>query len=433
MLTVAVAAWLVVALAGCGEAIVVSPAPSRVSRVGEHPIVAPSGDLVGTATIGRVSDRVATIDVVLSSADLVHPWGIYDQAKCEPPVADHDAPFQFADIENGSRSEEVETSALLGYPANLVVLVFSDGVAGLFGCANLGPPSLEVTAAPSGEGCGGQAAPGSVAATSSDIAYSRDELNNADIYRLDAGGAAEVRLTNALGPDSKPSWSPAGDRIAFRTSRDGQDEIYVMNADGSCQRNLTDSPVDDRSPAWSPDGCRIAFDHFFTPSLQDIAVMRPAGGPIQRLTTRSGEYAAWSPDGRQIAFASARTGDYDLFIVNADGTGEHAIAPAAGYQMYPAWSPDGQWIAYETGPQSIDQLQIHVMHPDGTGDRAITADEATNRFPAWSADGRLAWSASGIITTLDLDHGPPRSIGPGQFPAWRAWAVGKPSCPAASG
>lgn len=156
--------------------------------------------------------------------------------------------------------------------------------------------------------------------------------------------------------------------------------------------------------------------------------MSPLGGPVKRLTTRSGEYPAWSPDGAQIAFASSRTGDYDLYIVNADGSGEHPIARAPGYQMYPAWSPDGNWIAYETGPESIDRLQIYVMRPDGSDDHAITSDDATNRFPAWSAEGRLAWTASGTLTILDSDVGTPRAIGPGQFPAWRAWASGTPSC-----
>jgi hypothetical protein len=423
---------LVLVLAGCqpAEAPVASgtasPSSGGVARLGPHAILSPAGVSLGTATIRRVSNLRTTIDLVLDSADQVHPWGIYDQVACVPPPIDHDAPFQFADIEHGARTEDVETDAFLGFRTNLVVLVFTDGVDGLFGCADLGPPSIALVPAPSEPSCDSLSSSG--AAPASELAYSRDELSNADIYSSRADGGAEVRLTSALGPDTKPSWSPTGDRIAFRTSRDGQDEIYVMNADGTCERNLTNDPADDRSPAWSPHGCRVAFDHFFTASHQDIAVISPDGGPMQRLTTRSGEYPAWSPDGRQIAFASARGGDYDLYIVNADGSGEHAIAKSPGYQMYPAWSPDGNWIAYETGPDSIDHLQIHVMRPDGTEDRAITADDATDRFPAWSADGRLAWSASGTLTVLDPAGRAPRSIGPGEFPAWRHWAVETPSC-----
>jgi hypothetical protein len=430
-LRIALASWLIVALAGCAP---VQPTPSLavplspvVERAGEHPILSPAGVALGTVTIRRVNDVRTTIDVVLLAPDLVHPWGIYDQASCGLPPVDRDAPFQFADIENGVRSEEVETGGFLGFPGNLVLLVFTDGVGDPYGCADLGPPTLAAGAEPSAAACP-DTRPTTGVRGSSELAYSRDELSNADIYRSDATGGSEVRLTSALGPDMKPSWSPSGDRIAFRTSRDRQDEIYVMNADGSCQRNLTNSPVDDRSPAWSPTGCRIAFDHFFTTGHQDIALMSPDGGPMQRLTTRSGEYPAWSPDGRQIAFASARTGDYDLYIVNANGTGEHAIARMPGYQMYPAWSPDGQWIAYETGPDSIDRLQIHVMHPDGTDHHAITNDDATNRFPAWAADGRLAWTASGNLVALDPGARDPQPIGPGQFPAWRDWSVGTPTC-----
>jgi dipeptidyl aminopeptidase/acylaminoacyl peptidase len=48
-------------------------------------------------------------------------------------------------------------------------------------------------------------------------------------------------------------------KIAFMTSRDGNNEIYVMNADGSNQTRLTTNSVDDEFPAWSPDGAKIAF------------------------------------------------------------------------------------------------------------------------------------------------------------------------------
>ena len=125
--------------------------------------------------------------------------------------------------------------------------------------------------------------------------------------------------------------------------------------------------------------------------------------------------------GLNIAFASSRAGDYNLYVVNADGSDERVLLAVPGYQMYPAWSEDGQWIAYESGANSIDGLQIRMVHPDGTGDREVTEDTATNRFPAWSVGGRLAWSASGQIMLLDEMGATPHAIAEGQFPAWRSW------------
>ena len=56
-----------------------------------------------------------------------------------------------------------------------------------------------------------------------------------------------------------PTWSPDGSKIAFHSTRDGNNEIYVMNADGSGQTRLTNNPAAGLLPAWSPDGIKIAF------------------------------------------------------------------------------------------------------------------------------------------------------------------------------
>jgi Tol biopolymer transport system component len=253
---------------------------------------------------------------------------------------------------------------------------------------------------------------------------SADLLANADIYLMNDDGSDRIRLTDTLGLDIDPSWSPDGSQIAFRSTRDGQDEIYIMSADGSCQRDLTNSPADDRSPAWSPDGARIAFDHFFDDGYQDIAAINVDGSGLRRLTDAQGEYPAWSPDGSEIAFASVRDGDYDIYVMNADGTDQRAITHNSTYDMYPAWSPDGRQIVYECeATPSAGFLgaaaDICLMQRTGDQIRNITADAASNRFPAWSAAGMLAWSRGGSIQVASPVDGHPLDIGPGTFPDWR--------------
>ncbi len=94
------------------------------------------------------------------------------------------------------------------------------------------------------------------------IAFTSPDFNNVrreggaaappEIYAMNVDGSGLTRLTDNLATDSGPAWSPDGTRIAFGSTRDGNNEIYVMNADGSGQTRLTNNPAGDFIPAWSP-------------------------------------------------------------------------------------------------------------------------------------------------------------------------------------
>jgi len=427
-------AALALVLVGCTSAApsapstVATPAPAGPERLGRHDLHASGSTLPnGSVTVTDEGDGGLTVTVSILDPVSIHPWGIYDQDGCGAPAVDHEAPWQFADIEGGRHVERVERDVFLGFPGKLSVLVFGASGGSVFGCAELGGPTIAAAPSPTPEVCPvpGPSASGSPAPDGARlIAVSADNLSNADIYVLAADGSGRARLTTSPGIDSKPSWSPDGSQIAFRTNRDGQDEIYVMDADGACQHDITNSAVDDRSPAWSPDGSRIAFDHFFGGRTQDIATMRPDGSGLTRLTTDQGEYPAWSPDGKRLAFASARDGDYDIYVMNVDGTGQRSVTVSAGYDMYPAWSPDGAWIAYECEPPSTSSFlgetpDICLVKPDGTSQRRLMSDTVSDRFPAWSMTGALAWSREGTIEVATTPEAAPTAIGPGAFPAWR--------------
>jgi Tol biopolymer transport system component len=102
-----------------------------------------------------------------------------------------------------------------------------------------------------------------------------------------------------------------------------------VKADGSGLRNLTPKPVGAAyaDPAWSPDGRKIAFVSD-RDGNSEIYVMN-ANGSGQRSLTRNPAYdadPAWSPDGRKIAFVSNRDGNYGVYVMNADGSGQRRLA-----------------------------------------------------------------------------------------------------------
>jgi Tol biopolymer transport system component len=132
------------------------------------------------------------------------------------------------------------------------------------------------------------------------------------------------------------------------SSRDGDYAIYALDADGANQKRLTPRESDPSTP----EGLFFQTD------------------------------PAWSPDGRRIAFASKRSGSFDIYVMNADGTGTRRLTTAQADETHPTWSPDGSRIAYEHGARDI-----YVMSSDGTGAKRITDDEASEGQPAWSPEG----------------------------------------------
>src|SRR5205814_8845502 len=107
--------------------------------------------------------------------------------------------------------------------------------------------------------------------------------------------ATFTQLTDQAGPEQYPSLSPDGKSFVYQSRASGNWDIYFQRVGGKNPVNLTkDSPLDDRQPAFSPDGERIAFR-----SERDgggIFVMGATGESAKRLTD-FGFHPSWSPDG----------------------------------------------------------------------------------------------------------------------------------------
>lgn len=103
--------------------------------------------------------------------------------------------------------------------------------------------------------------------------------------------------------------------------------------------------------------------------------MRPDGSELRQLTHTKGDVdtlgddsrPTWSPDGKRIVFSSNRTGDGELWIMNADGSGQKRLAGLPHRDDWaPAWSPDGARIAFHS-LDPVGRVQLYTVRPSGGG------------------------------------------------------------------
>ena len=119
----------------------------------------------------------------------------------------------------------------------------------------------------------------------------------------------------------------------------------------------------------------------------EIYIMNGDGTNQTRLTNNpAGDFQpSISPDGTKIAFSSDRDGNTEIYTMNADGTNQTRLTNNTTGDGSPTWSPDGAKIAFES--KRDGKYQIYTMNADGTSQTRLTSNSANDNSPAWSPDG----------------------------------------------
>ncbi|MCZ7380860.1 MAG: DPP IV N-terminal domain-containing protein [Candidatus Methanoperedens sp.] len=232
-----------------------------------------------------------------------------------------------------------------------------------------------------------------------------EDYHNSSIWIVDADGTNPRQLTSNTSFNCEPKWSHDGKMIVFSSWKESGDRILLMNNDGDHQKELNLG----WSPAWTPDGM-IAFIRTKDVGYELITV-NTEGADERKILSKQFNIMnpKWSPDGTKIAFGGNRSGNWDIFTVNSDGSNEKQLTDDIKDEWSPSWNPDGTKIVYhkfvqkhfdENGREDYD---IMVMNSDGSNKIKLNTESGFQLFPSWSPDGRkIAFLKNGDIWIMNL-------------------------------
>jgi len=227
-----------------------------------------------------------------------------------------------------------------------------------------------------------------------------DPIGGATVSYTDVNGDTDSTTTNAHGLysfDQADGPYPASGAVEFEISAPGYDPQTRTRLVG--YNDNANATLADLSSFWevqsfelaptAAEPAKIVFSSH-RDGNNEIYVMDADGSGQTRLTNNPAidEFPDWSPDRSQIAFHTNRDGgNYEVYVIDADGGGLTRLITNPAYDAEPAWSPDGSKIAFASNRDG--DFEIYVMNTNGSGQTNLTGSAGGDSLPSWSPDGSL--------------------------------------------
>jgi len=198
---------------------------------------------------------------------------------------------------------------------------------------------------------------------------------------------------------ASPSWTPDSKEIIFTAPRAGVTSLWtvsVAGAAGNVPVALGGRGVS--SPSVSPSGNRVVFAvSSANTNLWRFEIRKPGGAPTAPVqlthSTKSEGTPSISPDGSRIAFASNSTGNYEIWIANADATRQQRLTSFGESEAgTPRWSPDAGFLCFDSRVEG--QGEIFTVDVESRKMRRVTVNPADDIVPSWSVDGKWIYFGS---------------------------------------
>jgi Tol biopolymer transport system component len=222
------------------------------------------------------------------------------------------------------------------------------------------------------------------------IAFQSGRNGHLEMWAMDqAGEATNVwRITtNPANTDENPTWNATCSHIYYQSRTTGTSRLYYISKVGPPAQPIPVSlgTGDDEAPEAGPAGVVFHSDE----SGHDDIMWMPLGGEsastflTDAMDAHEDRYPCWSPTDTLVAFASDRSGNWDIWLMHADGEahGLWQLTSDLADETEPAFSPDGNLLAFRR-----DGVGIVAIDVVSRAEHAITSDP-TDTQPCWAPDG----------------------------------------------
>lgn len=194
-----------------------------------------------------------------------------------------------------------------------------------------------------------------------------------DIYRANLDGSDMKKLTHNPGYDAEPIISSDGKKIVFGSQRENDFDIYIMDADGANVKRLTDALGYDGGPWFSPNGKKIVWRAWHPETSAEKAQWRD---------NMTNNYIQSTP--------------LDLWVMNSDGSNKKRLTDNGATNWAPSWHPDGKRIIFSSNLDDWHEdikafghnFELYLINSDGSGLERITENQVFDSFPMFSNDGK---------------------------------------------
>lgn len=240
------------------------------------------------------------------------------------------------------------------------------------------------------------------------MAFARATRSGTEVMVLDVASGEETQLTNDYRGVLGITWMPNETDLLFASNRRGPWQLWRIPYTGGKPRWLSLAGWNLKQPTTARIGSRMVYENWaYDNNIWRLALTDTVAMPERFLASTLWENnPAYSPDGSRVAFLSNRSGHYEIWVANADGTNPRQVTRLEGPLLgQPAWSPDGEYIAFDARPKA--NSHVYIVPISGSVAHQLTQDTTDVIGVAWATDSQSIY------------FGTDRSGG------WRVWNVAR--------